>query len=194
MSDTALIIVDLQNDFCPGGSLAVPDGDAVIPIVNRVIASFKAAGGPIYATRDWHPAGHISFQAQGGPWPPHCVQDTRGARFHPDLALQDDAVIITKGARTDRDAYSGFEDTPLAGRLAAAGIAKIIVCGLATDYCVRATALDGLAAGLEVIVLTDAVRGVNVQPGDADAALVEIETAGGRLAESAAVDKLLPSD
>ncbi len=193
MSDTALIIVDLQNDFCPGGTLAVPEGDAIVPLVNRLMASFTAAGGPIYATRDWHPAGHISFQAQGGPWPPHCVQDTDGARFHPGLALPDDVVIITKGTRTDKDAYSGFDETPLAGWLAAAGIGKIIVCGLATDYCVRATALDGLAAGLEVTVLTDAVRGVEVNPGDSAAALTEIERAGVRLAESASVDQLPPT-
>lgn len=194
MSDTALIIVDLQTDFCPGGALAVPEGDTIVPAVNRVIAGFVAAGRPIYATRDWHPADHISFLAQGGPWPPHCVQATAGARFHPDLSLPDSAVIITKGTRTDKDAYSGFDETPLAAELAAAGVGKIIICGLATDYCVLATALDGLAAGLDVTVLSDVVRGVNVQPGDADAALAEIEDAGGCLAPAASLDKLLQAD
>ena len=187
MADTALIIVDLQNDFCPGGALAVPSGDAILPAVNQLVARYQASGRPIYATRDWHPADHISFQAQGGPWPPHCIQETHGARFHADLMLPEDTVLITKGTRSDKDAYSGFDDTPLAGLLSAAGISRIVVCGLATDYCVRATALDGLSAGLEVIVLTDAVRGVEVNPGDSAAALAAIESGGGQLAESTAL-------
>ena len=117
MAATALIIVDLQNDFCPRGSLAVPEGDQVVPVVNALIARFSGQGAPIFATRDWHVADHISFVAQGGIWPPHCIQATRGAQFHPDLKLPDEAVIISKGERKDRDAYSGFDGTDLAARL-----------------------------------------------------------------------------
>ena len=171
MAATALIIVDLQNDFCPGGSLAVPEGDLVVPVVNALIARFTSEGSPIIATRDWHVADHISFVAQGGIWPPHCVQATRGAQFHPDLRLPDDAVFISKGERQDRDAYSGFDGTDLADRLKALAVDKLVVCGLATDYCVKATVLDGLEAGFGVEVMAAGIRGVEVAAGDSQRAI-----------------------
>ncbi len=181
MLKQALIIVDLQNDFCPGGSLAVAEGDQIVPLVNDLIEQFARAGQPIFATRDWHPTGHISFEAQGGIWPPHCVQQTHGAQFHPDLRLPFDATIITKGDHKERDAYSGFDGTSLAEQLRAAQVEELVVCGLATDYCVRATSLDGLKAGFQVTVMEAAVRGVNVAPGDAAKALAEMQAAGAAL-------------
>ena len=178
----ALIIVDLQNDFCPGGSLAVPEGDEIVPAVNGLIDRFIQADNPIFATRDWHPQGHISFQAQGGIWPPHCIQNSPGAEFHPQLRLPTEATVITKGDRQDRDAYSGFDGTTLADQLRGAGVARLVVCGLATDYCVRATALDALKAGFKVEVRSEAIRGVEVNPGDTGAALAEMQAAGASLA------------
>ncbi|MFB0515003.1 MAG: bifunctional nicotinamidase/pyrazinamidase [Candidatus Neomarinimicrobiota bacterium] len=182
MSTQALIIVDLQNDFCPGGSLPVPDGDSIVPILNKLIETFSQAQRPIYATRDWHPEGHCSFKAQGGIWPTHCVQHTHGAQFHPDLQLPESATIISKADTQDRDAYSGFDGTPLEALLKEAGVDQIVVCGLATDYCVKATVLDGLKAGLGVIVVEDAIRGVDVQPGDSQKALAEMGQAGATIA------------
>ncbi len=187
MSKQALVIVDLQNDFCPGGSLAVPDGDQIVPVVNDLIEKFSRVGLPIFATRDWHPDNHVSFQAQGGPWPPHCIQNTPGARFHPDLRLPDNATIISKADSPDRDAYSGFEGTDLAALLKEAGVDQIIVCGLATDYCVKATVLDGLKAGLAVTVVEDAIRGVDVQPGDSQTALDELQATGAMLVQHSAI-------
>ncbi len=187
MSKQALVIVDLQNDFCPGGSLAVPDGDKIVPIVNDLIERFSRAGLPILATRDWHPENHASFKAQGGLWPPHCVQNTPGARFHPNLRLPDSATVISKADSKEKDAYSGFEGTDLAALLKEAWVDRIVVCGLATDYCVRATALDGLRAGVKVTVVEDAIRGVDVQPGDAEKALAELQKAGASLVQHTAV-------
>lgn len=187
MSKQALVIVDLQNDFCPGGSLAVPDGDKIVPVVNDLIEKFSRAGLPIFATRDWHPDNHVSFKAQGGTWPPHCVQNTPGARFHPDLRLPDSATVISKADSEEKDAYSGFDGTNLEALLKEAGVDQIVVCGLATDYCVKATALDGLKAGLAVTVVEDAIRGVDVQPGDAEKALAELQKAGASLVQHTAV-------
>ena len=187
MSKQALVIVDLQNDFCPGGSLAVPDGDKIVPVVNDLIERFSRARLPIFATQDWHPENHVSFKAQGGLWPPHCVQNTPGAEFHPGLRLPDSATVISKADSEEKDAYSGFEGTDLAARLEETGVDRIVVCGLATDYCVRATALDGLKAGLAVTVVEDAVRGVDVQPGDAEKALAKLQKAGASLVQHTAV-------
>ncbi len=187
MSKQARVIVDLQNDFCPGGSLAVPGGDQIVPVVNDLIEKFSRAGLPIFATRDWHPGNHVSFKARGGIWPPHCVQNTTGARFHPDLHLPDSATIISKADNPDRDAYSGFESTNLAAFLKDAEVDHIVVCGLATDYCVKATALDGLKAGLGVTVVEDAIRGVDVQPGDSRKALDEMQAAGALLVQHNAI-------
>ncbi len=172
----ALVLVDVQNDFCPGGALAVPNGDRVVPVLNRLL---RQGGVLAVATRDWHPADHCSFTAQGGPWPVHCVAATPGAAFHPDLDLaRIEHVITNKAATRDEEAYSGFQGTDLAGFLRGRGIRRLIVGGLATDYCVKATALDARKAGFEVFLLTDAIRAVDVQPGDGDRALAEMRAAG----------------
>lgn len=182
MSD-ALLIVDVQNDFCPGGALAVPEGDAVVPVLNEYIARAQAAGIPIFASRDWHPANTRHFAQYGGPWPVHCVQETPGAAFHPDLKLPAGTPIVTKGTSTEDAGYSMFdgtlpEGTPLLDALRSRGITRLHVGGLATDYCVRATALDGLKHGFAVDLLADASRAVNVQPGDDQRAIAEMTAAG----------------
>lgn len=176
----ALILVDVQNDFLPGGALAVPEGDQVVAPLTRLAARFAELGLPVFATRDWHPAHHCSFAPQGGPWPPHCVAATDGAAFAPDLRLPDSSVVISKATETTRDAYSGFQGTTLAVQLAQLGVRRVFVGGLATDYCVLNTVRDALAAGLEVVVLTDAIRAVDVNPGDGDRALAEMIAAGAR--------------
>src|SRR5579862_1727955 len=180
----ALIIVDLQNDFLPGGALGVPDGDAVIPALNRCIEQFKRAGAPIFATRDWHPANHCSFRARGGPWPPHCIAESTGAAFASTLTLPEDVIVVSKADSAEADAYSGFDHTDLASQLAARGCRRVFIAGLATDYCVRATVLDALHAGLQTVVLEDGVRAVNVKPTDGQHALTEMRTKGARIAHS----------
>ena len=175
----ALLIVDVQRDFCPGGALAVPDGDAVVPVLNQWIDAARDAGAAIFASRDWHPPDHVSFQEQGGPWPLHCVAETTGAAFHPDLALPVSATIIDKGTDSQREAYSAFEGTDLAAQLQAAGIERLWVGGLALDYCVRASVLDARRiAGLPVQVILNATRAVEVQPGDGSRALDDMRSAG----------------
>jgi nicotinamidase/pyrazinamidase len=178
----ALIVVDVQRDFCPGGALAVPQGDEVILPINRLLA---LADWLTVATRDWHPADHCSFASQGGPWPSHCVAETRGAAFPPTLNVARIREVVSKATRKDAEAYSGFQDTDLAARLAARGIRRVFVAGLATDYCVKATALDARTTGLDVVVTTDAIRGVEVHPGDCAAALEEMRRAGIAFAQSA---------
>src|SRR5277367_642114 len=148
----ALIIVDVQNDFCPGGALPIADGDKVVSVLNRWITAAVTAGVPIYASRDWHPLGHISFTESGGPWPPHCVQDSDGARFHPMLELPDAVVKVTKGTRFDKDQNSAFDQTGLADDLRKRGIRRLWVGGLAEDVCVLATVMDGRREGIEVFV------------------------------------------
>jgi nicotinamidase-related amidase len=174
----ALVIVDLQNDFLPGGSLSVPHGDEVVPVVNAAIAEFQAGRLPIFATRNLHPLNHCSFMAQGGPWPAHCVAGTQGADLAPGLALPLDAVIISKAATADEDAYSGFAGTELDQRLRAAGVRRIFVGGLATDYCVLNTVKDALSAGYEVVLMLDAIRAVEVNPGDSEQAISEMKRLG----------------
>src|SRR5215217_2886678 len=181
--DSALVIVDVQNDFCPGGSLAVAGGDEVVPVLNAYAEAFVKAGALVVADRDYHPGRTTHFVQFGGAWPAHCVQGTSGAEYHPDLRLPPETVHVIKGMGAEEDAYSVFQGREQSGRafgdlLAARGVRKLYVGGLATDYCVRHTVLDGLKAGYEVVVLTDACRGVNVQPGDADRALDEMRTAG----------------
>lgn len=188
LREAALIIVDVQNDFCPGGSLAVPEGDQVVPVINKLAPLFPV----VVATQDWHPANHCSFQAQGGPWPPHCIQGSTGAQLHPAVDRQHITAYVKKGVLPNKDAYSGFEGTDEAGRTLAEllrqrGVKEIYVTGLATDYCVRATALDGLKEGFKVHVVTDAVRGVNVKPGDDQRALEEMRAAGASLETSAEI-------
>ncbi|NJE47171.1 nicotinamidase [Thermococcus sp. GR7] len=174
MPEDALIVVDMQRDFMPGGALPVPDGDKIIPRVNEYIRKFKERGALIVATRDWHPEDHISFMDQGGPWPKHCVQNTPGAEFV--VELPEDAVIISKAADPDKEAYSGFEGTNLAEILKEKGVKRVYVCGVATEYCVKATALDAVRHGFETYLLRDAVRGID--PEDEENALRELEQAG----------------
>lgn len=174
----ALIIVDVQNDFLPGGSLAVPLGDEVIPPLNRLVALFNSRGFPVFATRDWHPSDHCSFRQQGGPWPPHCVAGTPGASFNGKLDLPADARVISKATTAEKDAYSGFAGTELDGLLRASGIRRLFIGGLATDYCVLNTVKDALSQGYAVYLLADAVRAVNVQPDDGKHALEEMVRLG----------------
>lgn len=174
----ALIVVDVQNDFLPGGSLAVPDGDAIVPILNAYIRIFQRYGLPIYATRDWHPADHCSFLEQGGTWPPHCIAETQGAAFSADLELPPDVVVISKATLQEKDAYSGFEDTDLAARCRRLGCQRLFIGGLATDYCVLNTVRDALSEGFDVYLLMDAIRGVNVNPNDDEAAIAEMRSRG----------------
>ncbi len=180
----ALLIVDVQNDFCPGGALPVPEGDLVVPVLNRWIAQAEARGIPVFASRDWHPNNHISFKGRGGPWPPHCVQGTPGAAFHPDLKLPRDVRIVSKAKHPDKDSYSAFGGTDLADRLRRANVKNVWIGGLAQDYCVRATALDALQHGFKTHLITDATRAVNVRPDDGQNALEEIRQAGGVLVET----------
>ena len=170
----ALISVDVQNDFLAGGSLAVPHGNEVIPVMNRYINAFEEKGLPIFATRDWHPANHCSFKAQGGPWPPHCIQGTKGAEFAPDLNLPEDAVTISSATRPDKEAYSGFEGTDMHERLQKIGVKRLFIGGIATDYCVLNTVRDALSLGYEVYLLEDAIRAVNVNPDDGEKAKEEM--------------------
>ncbi len=167
----ALILVDVQNDFLPGGALAVPLGDEVIPVLNRYLALFRRHGLPIYVSRDWHPIGHCSFAAQGGPWPQHCLAGTSGAAFPAALALGDAACIVSKAERKEEDAYSAFQNTGLSQSLRAQGANRLFIGGLATDYCVLNTVMDALKEHFNVLLLTDAIRAVDVRPGDGDAAI-----------------------
>ena len=184
-ADDALLIVDLQRDFLPGGSLAVPGGDAVVAPANASIARFVEHRLPVFASRDWHPQGHCSFRACGGPWPPHCVAGSTGAAFAPELRLPAQTVIIDKATTRERDAYSAFGHTELQARLRAGHVLRLIVCGLATDYCVRSTVLDALALGYRVVVLRDAIAAVELQPGDGERALRQMRDAGAVIATSA---------
>lgn len=174
----ALIVVDVQRDFCPGGALAVRDGDAVVPAINRILPQFQHR----FFTRDWHPQNHCSFSPNprfaDQSWPMHCVRESEGAAFPSQLIVPSDAVVVDKGTHPEREAYSGFEDTDLAELLRRRGIQRIFVCGLATDYCVKATALDGLKNGLQVIVVEDACRGVDVPPGTVAQAIEAMQRAG----------------
>jgi nicotinamidase/pyrazinamidase len=176
---TALVVVDIQNDFCPGGALPVDDGDKVVPILNKYIERFRKAGAPILFTRDWHPPDHSSFKAQGGTWPMHCVQNSEGARFHPDLYIPPEGEIVSKADKTD-EAYSFFKGIDLAQKLKERGIKRLLIGGLATDYCVKETVLDGLKYGFEVFHLDDASRGVNVNPDDSERALQEMVAMGAK--------------
>ena len=182
----ALLLVDVQNDFCPGGALAVADGDAVVPALNAWIAAARQGGARVFASRDWHPPDHLSFAERGGLWPLHCVQDTPGAAFHPDLELPDDAVVVTKADQSEREAYSAFDSGELAAQLRAAGIRRLWVGGLATDYCVKASVLDATELPeLEVHVIADAIRAVDAAPGDGEAALEAMREAGATLEHAA---------
>ncbi len=168
------MIVDMQRDFMPGGALPVPEADRIVPVINEYIELFTARNAIIVATRDWHPPNHISFRVRGGPWPPHCVQGTPGAEFHPDLRLPRHAIIVSKATDPEKEAYSGFDSTELDNELRKRGIKRIFVCGVATNYCVKATALDGARLGYTVILLLDATKGIDVPPGSIEKALNEM--------------------
>ena len=179
-NNAALIIVDVQNDFCPGGALPVADGDKVVPALNAYIMKFRNEGAPVFATRDWHPRDHISFKENGGIWPQHCIQGSAGAQFHAGLNLSGDIEVVSKGTDPKDEAYSGFQGTNLTARLKHRGVKILYIGGLATDYCVKQTALDALKQGFEVFFLEDASRGVDVNPGDSKKSINDMMLAGSR--------------
>lgn len=180
----ALLVVDVQNDFCPGGKLPVPDGDAVVDVINRWIGRARAAGCLIVASRDWHPRAHPSFRDRGGPWPEHCVQDTHGAAFHPRLELPEDTVVVSKGVRLDKDQYSAFDDTGLAAHLHGRGVERVWVAGLAEDVCVRATVLSARQEGLRAVLIAPATRAIDEAGGRR--AIDEMCAAGAAVTDDAA--------
>jgi nicotinamidase/pyrazinamidase len=184
-TDDALIVVDVQVDFLPGGNLAVPRGQEVIEPLNRVIAAFVRSRRPVFATRDWHPADHCSFRAQGGIWPPHCVAGSAGAAFAADLALPPDTCVISKATAAEREAYSGFESTDLAQRLRDLGVKRVFVGGLATDYCVLNTVRDARRLEFDVALLSDCVRAAEVNEGDGARALAEMHALGAKSTNAA---------
>ncbi|CAG1000558.1 nicotinamidase/pyrazinamidase [Methylophilaceae bacterium] len=190
----ALLVVDVQNDFCPDGALGVPEGDRVVPVLNKYIELFRKRGLPVYFTRDWHPPVTVHFKPYGGPWPPHCVQGTKGAGFHPALEIPPEAVVMSKGDDPEQDSYSAFSGHDEKGRglaevLKSDGITHFYIGGLATDYCVRQSALDAFREGFEVTVLIDAIRGVDVTPGDSERAIEEIKSKGAKFATLKDIDK-----
>jgi len=177
----ALIVVDVQNDFCPGGSLAVARGDEVVAPLNKLMREFLDSAEPVFKTRDWHSAKTSHFAAYGGTWPVHCVQGTRGAEFHPDLLDDPRITIISKGIDERADGYSGFDGTNLEQLLRDEGVDEVWVGGLATDYCVKHTVLDALHAGFKVRALADAMRPVNINPQDGEQAIREMQAAGAEI-------------
>jgi nicotinamidase/pyrazinamidase len=183
----ALIVTDIQNDFCPGGSLGVPGGDRIAARMTEVAGAFHERGARVFATQDWHPAGHSSFAEKGGPWPAHCVQGSSGADFHPNLKLPIGTVVIRKGSNPEVDAYSGFLDSDLRERLEEAAIERVFVGGIATEYCVLNTVLDASRYGFEVFVLRDVSAAINVNAGDEDEAYAQMSAAGAHSTSSDAV-------
>lgn len=180
----ALLVIEVQRDFLPGGALPVPEGGAVIPVLNRCIREFVSRGLPVFATRDWHPVNHCSFRSQGGPWPEHCVAGTPGAEIHEALNLPANTQVISKANTREKEAYSGFQDTDLLAHLRARGCCRIFVGGLATDYCVKETVLDALSNDVAVVVLEDAIRALDVKPGDGARALADMVARGAAVAKS----------
>lgn len=180
-----LLITDIQIDFLPGGALPVTGGNEIIPAINNYIDRFKAGKAHIIASRDWHPANHMSFNTQGGPWPPHCIQNTEGAQFSPNLKLPTQTVVISKAVDPNREAYSVFDGTNLFDELRKRGINRLFICGLATDYCVVNTVLDARKLGFETVVLMNAILGINVEPGDVDRAVDAMIESGAQQAVAA---------
>lgn len=181
----ALLVVDVQNDFCPDGALAVPDGDKIIPQINKYIKIFSKKKLPVFAIRDWHPKDTRHFKKFGGVWPIHCIQNTEGAAFHPKLKLPKGAILLYKGIYPQRDGYSAFEAETLSGMsflnlLELFGIKEIYIAGLATDYCVKFSAHDALKQGFKVKLLIDAIKGVNIGPDDSENALREMVKNGAK--------------
>lgn len=192
----ALLAVDVQNDFCPGGALPVPDGHHVAVVLGRYAERFAREGLPVFASRDWHPVVSKHFKEWGGRWPPHCVQNTAGAQFHPALKLSPDAIVISAGTDYDEEGYSAFDGHDMdghtfGGRLREARVKRLFVGGLATDYCVQASVLDALARGYEVVLLLDAVAGIDAEPGDVARALDAMLRAGARTATEATLEREL---
>jgi len=185
--EDALLVIDMQLDFLPGGALGVPKGDEVLAPVNRLLRLFSNQGLPIYASRDWHPENHCSFAARGGPWPPHCVAGTPGAAFSNQLDLPAGTIVVSEADSADADAYSAFNGTNLAARLRERGVRRVVVCGLATDYCVLNTVIDARENGFEVLVVLEAMRAVDVTPGDGERAMARMTGLG---AEPVALDEL----
>lgn len=188
MSDTsvALLVIDVQNDFCSGGALAVPGGDRIIPRINRLLAVSSQAARPVFASRDWHPIDSTHFSEHGGNWPVHCIAETIGAAFHPNLMLGPDAIVVTKGSEPDADGYSAFDGiTPtgasLRATLKALNLRHLVLCGLATDYCVRASVVDAMGFGFDVSLVQDAIAAVNREAGDGDAAVRQLRSAGANI-------------
>lgn len=186
-SDDALVLTDIQNDFLPGGALEILNADQVIPPLNQLIGAFEKSRLPIIATRDWHPENHCSFKEQGGPWKKHCVQDTPGALFSEKLRFPSRAVVISKATQANKEAYSAFSDTSLHETLLAKGVKRIFIGGLATDFCVYFTTKDALKLGYQVVILKDAVRGIDLHPGDSEKALNELQTLGATLSTTGQV-------
>jgi nicotinamidase/pyrazinamidase len=178
----ALLIIDFQNDFCPGGALAVEGGDEIAEPVKRLAASDRFD--VIAATRDWHPPDHASFESEGGPWPVHCVQGTPGAELHPAMDEIEVDSIVDVGREREDEGYSGFEKSELAQLLRERGVDRVFICGLATDYCVRASTIDACAEGFDTTLVEDGVRAVNVQPHDGERAIEEMKAAGAKVASS----------
>ena len=189
-SKQALLVVDVQNDFCPGGTLPVAHGDEVVPPLNKLIDKFLKRGDPVYKSRDWHPPETKHFQAHGGLWPVHCVQNTKGAEFHPQLKDDPRIRVVSKGLG-DTDCYSAFDETDLAAQLRDEGVKEVLVGGLTTDYCVRNTVLDALKEGFKVKALQDAIRAVDANPGDGERAIREMRAAGAQIVTTDQTD--LPS-
>jgi nicotinamidase/pyrazinamidase len=175
----ALLVVDVQNDFCPGGALGVREGDKIVSAINKYIELFSKKGLPVFATRDWHPKKTSHFKEFGGVWPTHCIQNTKGAEFHPGLRLPKEVILIYKGMDPAKDSYSAFQaedqnGTGLPELLKVSGVEEIYIAGLATDYCVRFTTADAIKSGFKVKVLADAIKGVNLKPGDSEEAIEEM--------------------
>ena len=176
----ALLVIDVQNDFCPGGTLAVPHGDEVVPPLNKLIDEFLERGDPVYKSRDWHPRTTKHFAEYGGTWPVHCVQKTEGAEFHPALLDDPRIKVISKGLG-DKDSYSAFDETDLAAELRDQGVEEVVVGGLATDYCVKNTVLDALHEGFKVKAVEAAMRAVELHAGDGEKAIEEMRAAGAEI-------------
>ena len=181
-SSDALLIADIQNDFLPGGALPIEKSDEIISVLNEFARRFQDAKAYVFASKDWHPPNHCSFKQQGGPWPPHCIQETKGAKFSPLLKLPQDVVVVFKATDPLRESYSVFDGTDFAAELKERDIARLFVGGLATEYCVLNTVLDARTLGYQTVVLIDAARGIDVEPGDVDRAVESMLKAGAMMA------------
>lgn len=181
LENSALIVVDMQNDFLPGGSLEVPNSDTIIPIINEYIEFFEKHQSLIVFTRDWHPENHISFKENGGIWPRHCIQNTKGAEIHSEIYIPKESLIISKAFEPTIEAYSGFQNTNLHEELQRRNIKNLYICGVATDYCVLNTVIDALEKGYKVYLLVDAIKGVDIKPNDSEEAIKKMISKGAEL-------------